>query len=291
MGRSKEYDRLSEPFGVPDRVLGAPASVRRDERRHRLARLGHLAVALVEGSGALEVPHPCAQFRQNDGGFQPASLRPLDGPGVWPGAAARDHLVLWQEAVHERLDVRAVLPLAGANNGVHHHQDVTMRKRGRVLHVPPSERQDTGRFTKCTPKVIAKVKEALMAGNYFEAACRYADISPASGFSWLNTARQAVEASPSKPDCDPAFLAFLDAVERADAYAEIEAVAELRIHGQREYRATVEFLKRRFPSRWGDRQHIEADISLTQVLTGIAQEINEKLMQELAAPGDGEADL
>lgn len=98
-----------------------------------------------------------------------------------------------------------------------------------------------GRKTKRTPDVERKIIEALNAGTTRRAACAYAGIHQDTFYVWMNR----------HPE-------FADAVIRAEASCEVSAIISLRqgwMSG--DWRAAVEWLKRRQPQEWGDAARIE----------------------------------
>lgn len=134
-----------------------------------------------------------------------------------------------------------------------------------------------GRRTALTPEIQLRIVEAILAGNYFETACRYAGIAPSTGYEWIARGTEQSERS-----CEPHFVDFADAIARANAQVEVQAVATLRKHGQRDARALMEFLMRRFPERWGNSKQIEqeatADVDASQILTEIAQSMRARML-------------
>lgn len=106
-----------------------------------------------------------------------------------------------------------------------------------------------GRPTKLTEQKQRQFVKLLEAGNFREIVCRACGIGTSTFYRWLE--RGALEESGIYHD-------FRVAVERAEAEAEIEAVAVLRtaiIEG--DWRATVGFLERRYPARWRRQQTTE----------------------------------
>jgi len=103
--------------------------------------------------------------------------------------------------------------------------------------------------TKLTREVIKKVAEGIYpAGNYFEVACQLAGISKSIGYAWLEMARGDKPRAKTIPKA--LLLEFLDAVERANAEAENAAVVYWRSAFPTDWRASAEYLSRRWPERW-----------------------------------------
>ena len=105
-----------------------------------------------------------------------------------------------------------------------------------------------GRPTKLSDEVRERIVQAIRAGNYADAAAQSAGISPSTYYRWM--ARGEQEAS-------GAFHAFREAVVRAEAEAEVHAVAIVRRAMGDDWRAAVAYLERRYPARWRRRQTTE----------------------------------
>jgi hypothetical protein len=99
-----------------------------------------------------------------------------------------------------------------------------------------------GRPTKLTPEVQKRLCDAIAAGNYREAACSYAGIDKATFSRWIARGEQAK----TGPFCD-----FCNAVQKAEADAEVAIVAQWQQHMPENWQACRDFLARRFPERWG----------------------------------------
>jgi len=104
------------------------------------------------------------------------------------------------------------------------------------------------RPTKLNPAVSERIVQALRAGNYAEAACRAAGIGPSTYYRWLELG-QSEDSGPHRD--------FLEQVRRAEAEAEVHAVALLRRAMPEDWRAALAYLERRHPTRWRRRQSTE----------------------------------
>lgn len=100
------------------------------------------------------------------------------------------------------------------------------------------------RPTKLTPEIQAKIIKALSAGNYFDAACAYAGITPTTGYNWMARGRKAK---------DGIYFEFFHAIQKASADAEIENVALIKVAARESWQAAAWWLERRYPSKWGRR--------------------------------------
>lgn len=99
-----------------------------------------------------------------------------------------------------------------------------------------------GRPTKLTPEVQRRIVDAISAGNYYEAAARYAGVHPESIINWMHrgsTAKAGI------------YFEFFEAVTRAEAEAEVRIVAQWQQQVPQDWRAARDFLARRYPQRWG----------------------------------------
>lgn len=106
------------------------------------------------------------------------------------------------------------------------------------------------RPTKLTREVHERIVAAIRAGNYAEPAARSAGISEATYYRWMERGEKASTGIHRD---------FVDAVRRAEADAEVEAVARLRKAMPDNYRACLEYLERRYPKRW--RRHQSTELS------------------------------
>jgi len=114
--------------------------------------------------------------------------------------------------------------------------------------------------SKLTREVAVAVLDVLAAGNYREAACQFAGITPKTFRNWLDRAEA--------PDADPAYVEFAQLVARAESKGEIEAVANVRAAGKdpRYWAADMTFLERRYPERWGRKDRVHSTVDATHKL-------------------------
>ena len=104
-----------------------------------------------------------------------------------------------------------------------------------------------GRPTKFTPETKKKLLDAIIMGNYREPSCAFAGISVSTFYAWLDKGKQQKKGQ---------FVEFLEAVEHAEAEAEVRMVAQWQAHIPRDWRAARDFLARRYPERWGLRARV-----------------------------------
>lgn len=124
------------------------------------------------------------------------------------------------------------------------------------LYIPP----DTGRPSDTLVDVqrVAKVLSLVARGNYIETACIAAGINKVTLYGW----RKQADAG------NVAAIAFVNALEKAQAEAETEAVDHIRSTRRRPelWAASMTHLERRHPDRWGKRQD---DASVPKVVVQI----------------------
>jgi hypothetical protein len=104
------------------------------------------------------------------------------------------------------------------------------------------------RPSKLSPEVTERIVQAIRAGNYAEAACQSAGIGTSTFYRWM--AQGAKEPASE-------FAVFRDEVVRAEAEAEVHAVAIMRRAMGGDWRAALAYLERRHAARWRPRHQTE----------------------------------
>lgn len=111
-----------------------------------------------------------------------------------------------------------------------------------------------GRPTKLTKEIIEKVCAAIYAGNYAKIAAQLSGISESTYYAWL--------AEAEKEGCDPIFLEFSESIERAEAAAEVEAVALIRQSAKNGNAKDAQWLlERKHGERWGRNDKLRQEIT------------------------------
>jgi hypothetical protein len=110
------------------------------------------------------------------------------------------------------------------------------------------------RTPKLTPAVQARIVELVAAGNYFAVACRAAGISQETGNEWMARGEGRHH---DRGDPDGRHARFARSVREAEAEAERYAVEALRNGFDKDFRAAVEYLKRKHPDRWREQTTVE----------------------------------
>jgi len=104
-----------------------------------------------------------------------------------------------------------------------------------------------GRPTILTPEIQKRIVDAIKAGAYVETAAAYAGVGKSTFFSWMTKGRKGDK---------QVYKDFVDAVERAMAAAEMRDVVTITRAAESQWQAAAWRLERKFPSRWGRRQHL-----------------------------------
>lgn len=145
------------------------------------------------------------------------------------------------------------------------------------------QKRPRGRPTKLNPEMQAKICDALRAGNYLETAAAFAGIDKTTLFDWLR--RGARNSSGIHHE-------FSRAVEKAMADAETRDVALIaKAAAEGVWQASAWRLERKYPSRWGRRDHhrIDAAVLAVQVDSNDAvQELTRLLASRVAGGGTDE---
>lgn len=96
-----------------------------------------------------------------------------------------------------------------------------------------------------------RICDALRGGNTRRVAAIIGGISEATFYNWISYS------DPSHAYHDDKYVQFLEAITRAEAEAEAEHVKNLQRQGIGDWRASVEWLKRRKPKDWSEKVQIE----------------------------------
>jgi hypothetical protein len=105
-----------------------------------------------------------------------------------------------------------------------------------------------GRPTKLTPELQDRMVQIIRAGNYQVVACRYVGLAERTFYYWLSRGRRGWK-------IDEPYVQFLQAIEEAQAAAEIESVARIRAAARKgDLDSDKFFLTHAYPDRWGRHQ-------------------------------------
>lgn len=145
------------------------------------------------------------------------------------------------------------------------------------------------RPTSLTPEVHERLVMLTRAGNYLETATASAGVETDSVRNWMRRgskerARRLKGLNPKRDE--DVFVAFSFDMDAAMADAEAGPVATLAtIARDTKHKDAVkgatEFLKRRFPKKWGDRYHLHLEEELGVFLDVLAEELDEKTYERV----------
>lgn len=102
-------------------------------------------------------------------------------------------------------------------------------------------------------EAVSQFLHSIAEGNYLETACSVSGLGRATVYRWLKTAE--TEDDPNHP-----VVRFREAYEKARAMSEAEDVANVRRAGRQPqyWAASMTYLERRYPDRWGKRPETDA---------------------------------
>lgn len=107
-------------------------------------------------------------------------------------------------------------------------------------------RKGPGRPTKLTDETIARLTDAIRAGNYIETAAAYCGIDSSTLRKWMKDGRAAKGGKKRE---------LVEAVEQALAASEVRDV--LHLAQSPDWKARAFKLARRFPERWGQKTEVQ----------------------------------
>jgi len=126
-----------------------------------------------------------------------------------------------------------------------------------------------GRKPLLTDQAKETIKKALEDGNYDIVAYTRAGISKSTFYSWLKKGEDAQLKKDGTPYArDAQYVEFLDMVTRARVEGEAHHVENWKEKGKDDWRASAEFLARKYPERWGRQDRVDITTQQEKV-TGI----------------------
>jgi hypothetical protein len=102
-----------------------------------------------------------------------------------------------------------------------------------------------GRPTKLTPELIERVARVVRVGNYLDTAARYCGISKGDFYNWLKRGHAQKRGI---------YRDFLNALEEAQAAADVRDHAYIAEAAKKDWRAAAEHLRLRNQARYGSRR-------------------------------------
>lgn len=101
---------------------------------------------------------------------------------------------------------------------------------------------------KITPEVQDIICKCLRAGNTINASAQSAGITPQTLNAWLRKGKKIGSGK---------YFQFYEAVKKAEADAQVHAVAIIRSAMSKSWQAAAWWLERKFPADWALRQYVE----------------------------------
>jgi transposase-like protein len=108
----------------------------------------------------------------------------------------------------------------------------------------------SGRKPGLTEELATRIALLVRRGAYRETACAAAGVSPRTLRQWL---RRAGEGGPHSAR----YRKFADALDKAEAEAEMVTAAAILRAGQGDWRALAWILERRGPQRWSPKHAVD----------------------------------
>lgn len=144
-----------------------------------------------------------------------------------------------------------------------------------------------GRRSKLTPEIQEKIVIAIEAGNYADAACRYAGIDYSTFFRWMQKGEES----------DDQYGEFRKAVEKARAHAEVKYVAVIdRAAREGTWQAAAWWLERTQPQKYGRKERYEVsgpdggnivvDVSMEELESKVNQILQARQPRAITAGDD-----
>lgn len=111
-----------------------------------------------------------------------------------------------------------------------------------------TKRNKGGRPSKLTTDIQTKILLAVRKGNYQSTAAKWAGVSVRSFHGWIEKGR-------NEPNSK--YGQFLQALQEAEAEAEIVALQHLRRLSEKDWHGWAWFLSRKNPAAWGRKDKLE----------------------------------
>ncbi len=117
------------------------------------------------------------------------------------------------------------------------------------------------RPTKLTKERHAAIVKLLAAGNYAETSARGAGVHPATYYRWMERGGE---------EDSGIYSEFREAVKKAEADAEIEVVAMIKLAMPKNWQAGMTYLERKYPDRWsrGERREHTGAVPIVVEIRG-----------------------
>jgi hypothetical protein len=137
-------------------------------------------------------------------------------------------------------------------------KETKVPKKGPQKQTAPKRKP--GRPHGLTPAIFAAVVGSIQVGGYAVRAAEAAGIGESTYYLWITRGEAEAQwvADGHRPHAaERVFLEFLESIKRADAEAELYAVAVVQGAMSESWQAAMTYLERRHPDRWSRREQRE----------------------------------
>ena len=93
--------------------------------------------------------------------------------------------------------------------------------------------------------------KAVREGNYATTASEAVGIGESTHYRWMKQGQEGIEP----------YRGYWEAIKKAEAEAEMEAVVDIRNEGKKNWTANAWYLERKFSERWGRKDKLTQEIS------------------------------
>jgi transposase len=115
---------------------------------------------------------------------------------------------------------------------------------------------------KLNDEIQKQIIDLIRAGNYIETASSCVGISKNTLYDWLKRGAREKQRTDGKiSKNEEIYVRFSDAVEKAIAEAEARDVMIIANASKNDWKASAWRLERKFPNKWGRKEHLTADIN------------------------------
>jgi hypothetical protein len=114
-----------------------------------------------------------------------------------------------------------------------------------------------------TPERAKGIADMIRAGAYAVVAARANGIGESTYHQWYKRGREAVwsDTGALADEADRPYVEFAEAVKEAEAVAEVLSVGSIRQAGATSWQAHAWYLERKYPDRWGRKDHLRQEVS------------------------------
>lgn len=114
-----------------------------------------------------------------------------------------------------------------------------------------------------TPDVGLRIIEMVKAGNYAKVAAQAAGITERTFYNWIALGEEHIESAEQGdplPESLQLYVDFLQSLKEAEAIGETLLVMDVLTRGTG-WQAPMTVLERKYPQRWGRREHVDVNHS------------------------------